>query len=84
VQWIFFNTRKNDYDTLKSNVIIHVIGESKKNETIIANDLGSFYNLIEIEDNTLLRQNDWDRIKMVANGFILLILVVSAYVVLKK
>jgi len=84
VQWIFFNTRKNDYDTLKSNVIIHVIGESKKNETIIANDLGSFYNLIEIEDNTLLRQNDWDRIKMVANGFILLILVASAYVVFKK
>jgi len=84
VQWIFFNTRTEQYDTLKSNVIIHVTGESKKNETIIANDLGAFYNLIEVEDNTLMHQNDWDRIKMVANGFILLILVASAYVVFKK
>ena len=83
-QWIYFNTRIDDYDTLRSNVVIRVSGESKKNETIIANDLGTFYDLIDIEDNTLLRQNDWDRIKMVANGFILLILAASAYVVFKK
>lgn len=83
-KWIYFNTRINDYDTLSSKVVIRVSGESKKNETIIANDLGTFYDLIDVEDNTLMRQSDWDRIKMVANGFILLILAASAYVVLKK
>ena len=83
-QWIFFNTHKNNYDTLRSNVVIHVTGESKKNETIIANDLGSFYDLIEVEDNNLLSKNDSDKIKMLANGFILLILVASAYVIFKK
>ena len=83
-QWIFFNTRKDQYDTLSSNAIVQVTGESKKNETIIANDLGAFYDLIEVEDNTLMRKNDWDRVKLFANGFILLILAASAYVVFKK
>ena len=83
-KWIYFNTRINDYDTLSSKVVIRVSGESKKNETIIANDLGTFYDLIDVEDNTLMRRSDWDRIKMVANGFILLILAASAYVVFKK
>ena len=82
--WIYFNTRKNQYDTLVSNVVINVTGESKKNETIIANDLGAFYDLIEVEDNTLMSQNDWDRVKILANAFILLILTASVYVVFKK
>lgn len=83
-QWIFFNTRTNKYDTLTSNVVLNVTGESRKNETIIANDLGSFYELIEYEDNELMRQNDWRTIKIVANVFILLTLAISAYVVFKK
>ena len=82
--WVFFNTRKNAYDTLSSNVRINVTGESKKNETIIANDLGQFYDLIEVEDNSLMSKSDWDRVKLVANAFILLILAASAYVVFKK
>ena len=61
-----------------------VTGESKKNETIIANDLGVFYDLIEVEDNTLQKKTNWNLIKLVANGFILLILVASAYVIFKK
>ena len=63
---------------------INVTGESKKNETIIANDLGQFYDLIEVEDNSLMSKSDWDRVKLVANAFILLILAASAYVVFKK
>ncbi len=83
-QWIYFNIRKQDYDTLTSNVVITVTGESRKNETIIANDLGSFYNLIEVEDNGLIKQNDWATIKIIANVFILLTLAVSALVLFKK
>lgn len=83
-EWVFFNTRKDAYDTLKSNFSISVTGESKKNETIIANDLGQFYDLIEVEDNTLVAKSDWGRVKMIANAFILLILAASAYVVFKK
>jgi len=83
-KWIYFDTHSNQYDTLQSNTVIHITGESKKNETIIANDLGQFYDLIDVEDNALISKNDWDRIKLVANAFILLILAASAYVVFKK
>lgn len=82
--WVFFNTRKDQYDTLTAQVSISVTGESKKNETIIANDLGTFYDLIEVEDNTLINKQDWTLIKLVANGFILLILGASVYIVFKK
>ena len=83
-EWVFFNTRKNDYDTLTSNVVLNVTGESRKNETIIANDLGAFYELIDVEDNSLIKQNDWATIKIVANVFILLTLAISAFVLFKK
>lgn len=81
--WIFFNTRKNAYDTLVPNVQLVVTGESKKNETIVAEDLGAFYDLIEIEDNTLKKQNDHGTTKLLANLFILVMLGAGAYVVFK-
>ena len=83
-QWIYFNTRKEQYDTLRAQVVLTVTGESKKNETIIANDLGSFYELIDSEDNQLRAPRNWRLLKTVANGFILLILAVTAFVVFKK
>ena len=40
---------------------------------------------IELDaDGHLKSQNDWDKVKMLANAFILLILTASAYVVFKK
>jgi hypothetical protein len=83
-QWVYFNIRKNDYDTLTSGVVLNVTGESRKNETIIANDLGAFYELIDVEDNGLIKRNDWSTIKIVANVFILLTLAMSVFVLFKK
>ena len=52
-QWIFFNPRNKKYDTLKSQLMFTVNGESKKNEAIQANDVGNFYDKIEFAENTL-------------------------------
>lgn len=83
-QWIYFNLRKNKYDTLKGNVVITVSGESRKNESIISNDLGSFYDLIEVESNEFMYQNDWPILRIVMNVFILLIIMVSAFFIYKS
>lgn len=43
-EWIYFNTEKNAYDTLRPQTRIRVEGESKRNEKIAAADLGEYYN----------------------------------------
>jgi hypothetical protein len=82
--WIYFNPVKNTYDTLTSSTVVTVTGESKRNDQIQSNDLGSFYDLIEIENNKLsnLHRDRW--VKTFANLFILVMLGASIYFVFKK
>jgi hypothetical protein len=83
-QWIYFNPVKNKYDTLRSKLTVYVTGESRKNEAILSNDLGTFYDNIEGADNTLksVTKGEWQN--PVFNIFILLVLGASAYLVFKK
>lgn len=83
-QWIYFNTTKQRYDTLRSKIKVSVGGESRKNEAIQSNDLGSFYDKIETADNSLMMLEDTSWMKMAFNAFILVVLGASAYLVFKK
>lgn len=82
--WIYFNTAEGRYDTLRAETRIHVTGESRKNDKISANDVGSFYDQIEIESNKLsdLHANDW--IRYAANLFILIMVGMSIYIIFKR
>ena len=83
-QWVYFNPRTEKYDTLKSRLVVNVTGESKKNEAILSSDVGSFYDKIELANNTLrtVKNDDWQN--WAFNGFILVMLTASAYLVLRK
>jgi hypothetical protein len=82
--WVFFNPTEGRYDTLSSEYSIHVTGESKRNEQILSNDMGTFYDLIDIENNRLASfyRDEW--IKTFANLFILLMLGASIYLIFKR
>ena len=82
--WIYFNTAKEEYDTLVSKIVLHVTGESKKNEYILSNDMGSFYDIMEFQDNTLYALDENESTKAFANILILIMLVTSAFVIFKK
>ena len=82
--WIFFNPKTEQYDTLSSELTLKVVGESRKNEHIQSNDLGSFYDRIDIEDNTLKSLNRFDWIQPFINIFILVLLGLSAFFIFKK
>ncbi|MCZ6521779.1 MAG: BatD family protein [Bacteroidetes bacterium] len=84
VSWIYFNPYEEKYDTLKSSIAVSVTGESKRNEYILANDIGTFYDIIDLEDNLLVSQDRDGLIKLVANIFILLMLVLTAFFIFKK
>jgi hypothetical protein len=84
IQWIFFNPSSKKYDTLKSKMVVNVSGESKKNEAIQSNYLGSFYYKLDNTDNSLhkIADNRWQR--WAFNVFILLMLGASVYLVARK
>lgn len=83
-QWVFFNPSKLKYDTLRSQVGLYVQGESRRNQAIQSTDLGSFYDRIDMTDNTLRSSARDGWIKTGANLFILLILAASVYLVVSS
>ena len=84
VEWVFFNPRTEVYDTLSSEKIIQVEGESMKNSTIENTDLGNFYDRITLENNQLQNLETQDNFKWFANVSIFLMLVIVVTLSLKK
>lgn len=81
---VYFNLETKKYDTLKSHLVVNVVGESFKNLSIGSNDLGSFYDRIDSTDNSLRSFSDSRWMKWSINIFIIVLLSASVYVVLKK
>lgn len=84
LSWIYFNPTTETYDTLRPEGVIQVTGESKINETIVAQDMGSFYDMIELEDQQYVDAKQEELIKLLANIFILIMLVLSVFFIFRK
>ena len=65
-------------------MVVRVTGESKRNEYILSTDLGSFYDVIEVEDNELIDRRKEELIKLMANILILAMLIFTAVFIFKK
>ncbi len=83
-KWVYFNPKTKKYDTLQSQQVVNVIGESQKNQAIESNDLGSFYDRADATDNQLKSMATTNWTKITINILIGLLLVASAYLVFKK
>ncbi len=83
-QWVFFNPEVEAYDTLKSEIVVDVQGESRKNEYISSSDLGSFYDQFQGADNSLRSIGGSQIQLLIANLVILVLLVLTAIVIFKK
>ena len=80
-QWVYFNPHKKQYDTLKSQVVVNVEGESQRNQAIQSTDVGSFYDRIDGSDNTLLATVHTNWIKIGMNLLVVLMLGATLYLV---
>jgi len=83
-RWIFFNPVAEKYDTLQSEIMVNVSGESKKNNYISSSDMGAFYDGIEFADNGLRDRDHELKIKIFANILIFLMLVLTGFLIFKK
>ena len=83
-EWVFFNTRTDRYDTLRARADVSVSGESRKNENILSSDVGTFYDRIEFENNSVSGIHNVEWLKVFANILILVMLALSAFIIFKK
>lgn len=84
LQWIYFNPETAAYDTLRPTLHVQVTGQHEASGLVLSKDLGSFYNIIENEDNTLVSLHFLDGIKRSTNIIVLVLLAVAAFVFIKK
>ncbi|MEQ8469631.1 MAG: BatD family protein [Marinoscillum sp.] len=82
--WVFFNPETEKYDTLRSQQVLSVSGDSRKNEYILSNDMGSFYDGIEFKNNKLASLNESSWLTIFTNIFILVMIALSAFIFIKK
>lgn len=83
-RWVFFNPETKKYDTLRSQQVVTVLGESYKNQAIGSNDLGSFYDRIDAADNTLRAASGNHWLKATVNIFIVLVLGATLFFLIKR
>ncbi|MDW7692897.1 BatD family protein [Flammeovirgaceae bacterium SG7u.111] len=83
-QWIYFNPSSGTYDTLRSELVVNVTGESKRNMEIASNVIGGFYENMDSANNKLT--STWERswIPIITNISILLVLATAGYFVFRK
>lgn len=83
-QWIYFNPVAAEYDTLRSEIVVNITGESKKNNYISSSDMGTFYDGIELASNDLRDRDHELKIKIFANILIFLMLVLTGFLIFKN
>ncbi|CAM3475419.1 BatD family protein [Pontibacter korlensis] len=84
IQWIYFNPVTAAYDTLRPTMQVQITGARDSDALVLSRDLGSFYNIIENEDNTLVSLHLFDEVKRYTNIILLVLLAVAAFVFIKK
>jgi hypothetical protein len=82
--WVYFNPVKKTYDTLISRLVLDITGESKTNAAIGSSDLGSFYNQIDIADNTIHKRSGSKWTEYLLNAFIIVMIIATLVVLIKK
>lgn len=84
ISWTYFNPNTKQYETLAPDLTFEVKGESLRDKKISRADLGSFYQLIDSGDNTLMNAELSGWHKVLVNIAILLVLLLTAFAVFKK
>ena len=84
ISWVFFNTNKSKYDTLKSDINLKVTGKTLYKNITESEDLNPLLNLIEEEDNTLISNKKQGIISIILNIITLTLIVIFSFLVFRK
>ena len=81
---VYFDPTLKKYDTLRSVRKLEVTGQSMANQLMASNDATSFYDRLEGADKRLSHRSDYDYVRLLINGFILIAIGASVYFAVKR
>ena len=84
LQFIYFDPKRERYDTLTSRFTLRVSGTVDRDAAIGAGVGGDFYKLIQTEDNSLVSMHNFEKLKLYTNLIVLLLLAISIFIFFKK
>lgn len=85
INWIFFNNELEDYDTLKSEVIINAFGDRKDKNIILNNNSKSFIEFIQTQPNELKEnKKHFLNSKFLSIIIITLVFITSTFLIFNK
>lgn len=82
--WVYFNTEKSKYDTLKSKLNFEVTGESSRNLAVANSDFNDFSEVMDSYNNNFINTEKDEYFKWLANILLALMLVVTFGVMIKR
>jgi hypothetical protein len=83
-QWVYFDPALAQYDTLISNVKLIVSGQRQQESYTTVDSPDGFYNLINNESNNLVSRDKDEMIRLLANIFILVLLGITIFIMIKR
>ncbi|MDX2191550.1 MAG: hypothetical protein SFY32_16985, partial [Bacteroidota bacterium] len=84
IMWIYFNPKTAKYDTLKSNMVLNVSGESSINNVVNVNDHNDFNDFIEKYGNHFYNSQKDEYVKWISNIALVLMFLVTLYLMIRK
>ena len=79
IYWIYFNSNKKKYDTLKTNITLSVTGEIKDRINKNNSDLSNIISLIKLKPNNLKSHKKQVDISIFLNIIILTLLIITSF-----
>lgn len=83
-QLIYFDPVTARYDTLQPKLQVQVTGLRDADAVPMTRDLGAFYNIINSENDKLVRLDEFDNIKKYTNIILVLLLMVASFIFFKR
>lgn len=83
-EWIYFNLNTQNYDTLRPQSVLKVLGESTRNAEISAYQNNEFYKKIPNEDKMFFSKLSNEKTKLIAEIIIFIFLVAMVFLLFRK
>ena len=84
IEWIYFDPKKDKYDTLRTNINLIVTGESQKNNFIKSKDTNPILYAINKENNELYSNKNQANINIILNIITLTLIIIFSLFLLRK
>lgn len=82
--WVYFDPITEKYDTLQPSSTVHITGARDAEVLAVSRDLGPFYNIINNEDDKLVKLDEFTEIKRYTNLILVLLLTVASFIFFKS